>query len=79
MAHALGRLGPEIEPALADERMLLGEACVELGHVDDEVGEDGDVRDRLDRDLATEIVDGGDAHQDLTSVRADAAGPARGV
>jgi hypothetical protein len=56
------------ELAVPQDGVLVGEPSVELAHVNDEIGEDRDVRDRLDRDLAAEVTHRGDAGEHLAAV-----------
>lgn len=65
--------------ALPDDWMLVGEAGEEAAHLDDQVGQDRQVGERLDRDLCSVIVDRAQARQLFASVHLHSAGAARGV
>ena len=65
--------------ARADDRVLVGEAREEAVHLDDQVGEDGQVRQRLDRNLRPVVLDRAHASERLAAVDLHAAGAARGV
>src|ERR1035437_7012902 len=67
------------EPARADDRVLMGEASEEAAHLDDQVGKDRQVRQRLDRDLCTVVLDRAHAPELLATVAPYAAGAAGGV
>ena len=59
--------------------MLVGEAREEAVHLDDQVGEDRQVRQRLDRDLWSVVLDRAHASERLAAVDLHAAGAARGM
>ena len=63
----------------ADERTLVGEAVVERAHVDDDVRERREVRERLDADVVAVLGEAADARELLAPVHSHAAGAARGV
>jgi hypothetical protein len=71
------RFGQEF--ARADGRVVILEASVELVHVHHEVGEDRDVRERLDRDLIREFGHRRHAGKCLAPVHQHPAGVAGGV
>jgi hypothetical protein len=65
--------------ALPDDRVLVREAAEEAAHLDDQVGQDRQVGQRLDGDLRPVILDGAHACQLLASVHLHPAGAARRV
>ena len=65
--------------ARADDRMGVREALEEAGHLHDQVGEDREVRERLDGDLGAVVVHRARARDLLAPVHQNAAGAARGV
>ena len=67
------------DSARADDRVLVGEAREEAVHLDDQVGEDGKVRERLDRDLIAVVLDRAHARERLAAVDLNTAGAARCV
>ena len=65
--------------AHTDERMLVGEAVVERAHVDDDIRERREVRQRLDADVIAVLGEAADARKLLAPVDAHTAGAAGGV
>ena len=59
--------------------MLVGEAVVERAHVDDDIRERREVRERLDADVVAVLGEAADARKLLAPVDAHAAGAAGGV
>jgi hypothetical protein len=62
-----------------DERVLVREAVVERAHVDDDVVDRREVRQRLDADVVAVLGETADARKLLAPVHAHAARAARGV
>ena len=74
-------IGPRGGGHLADtdERTLVGEAVVERAHVDDDVRERREVRERLDADVIAVLGEAADARELLAPVHSHTAGAAGGV
>ena len=61
------------------ERMLVGEAVIERAHVDDDIRERREVRQRLDADVIAVLGETADARKLLSPVDSHAAGAAGGM
>ena len=59
--------------------MLVGEAVVERAHVDDDIRERREVRERLDADVVAVLGEAADARKLLPPIDAHTAGAAGGV
>ena len=65
--------------AHTDERMLVGEAVVERAHVDDDIRERREVRQRLDADVVAVLGEAADARELLAPVHSHTTGAAGGM